>query len=214
MKISNSGYITKGIVLLISGILIGFFPSVITWIFYIIGGIVIVSSVFTLIGFSGDGSGGGIGLAGIIIGAIIMLIPKILTVGIAIVGGAIFTIYGISMLVKALRSDKSKNTRIIAIVFSILLTAFGIFMLVSPFKGGVFAVSEGMLWDDWSGIKWLNGEAYLLQNGQWYSNVNRVFFEGANAILIRGGMVDHDATSYTEDGVTYTVINGIIQNYK
>jgi uncharacterized membrane protein HdeD (DUF308 family) len=138
MKISNSGYITKGIVLLISGILIGFFPSVITWIFYIIGGIVIVSSVFTLIGFSGDGSGGGIGLAGIIIGAIIMLIPKILTVGIAIVGGAIFTIYGISMLVKALRSDKSKNTRIIAIVFSILLTAFGIFMLVSPFKGGVF----------------------------------------------------------------------------
>jgi hypothetical protein len=83
-----------------------------------------------------------------------------------------------------------------------------------PFKGGVFAVSEGMLWDDWSGIKWLNGEAYLLQNGQWYSNVNRVFFEGANAILIRGGMVDHDATSYTEDGVTYTVINGIIQNYK
>jgi hypothetical protein len=84
-----------------------------------------------------------------------------------------------------------------------------------PFKGGIYAISEGMLWKEWNGIHWLGDEAYLLQFGQWFPDVNRVFFEGSNAILITNGKVDHEATSYTDpvSGKTYDVINGIIQGY-
>lgn len=83
------------------------------------------------------------------------------------------------------------------------------------FNGGVYAISEGMLWNEWNGIHWLGDEAYLLQNGQWLKGVNRVMYEGSYAILITDGKVDHDATSWTDPvtGETYQVINGIIQGY-
>ena len=58
MKIDNSGYIFKGILLLVSGVLFAFFPGVVSWIFYIIGGIIIIGSIFTFIGGLGSGDAG------------------------------------------------------------------------------------------------------------------------------------------------------------
>ena len=55
--IDNSGYVFKGIILTISGIIIAFFPGVITWIFYAVGAIIIFGSGCTYISSLKEGGG-------------------------------------------------------------------------------------------------------------------------------------------------------------
>ena len=57
MKISNFNYIMKGITLTLCGLLIAFFPGVISWIFYIIGGIIIAASIISFLASLGDDTG-------------------------------------------------------------------------------------------------------------------------------------------------------------
>ena len=140
MKKIRSDYITKGIVLTISGALIGFFPGVISLLFYIIGGIIIVGSVFMLLGGLGEGMDGslfGSGIAGIIIGAIVCLLPRLISVGIPIIAGIIFLYSGISRLISALKGGKSPTAKKAGIIFGAVLSVFGAFLLFSPFKAGV-----------------------------------------------------------------------------
>ena len=57
MKIDNSGYAAKAVLLVISGALIAFFPQIVNWIFYILGGIIVVSCLFILLTSMGSGDG-------------------------------------------------------------------------------------------------------------------------------------------------------------
>ncbi|MBR4628161.1 MAG: DUF308 domain-containing protein [Ruminococcus sp.] len=138
MKADNSGFIAKGLAYLICGVLIGFFPGIISWIFYIIGGIIILSSVLMLITGASSGMDGtlvGGTIAGIIVGVIVLLLPRIISVGIPIAAGIIFIISGVSRLYKSIRAkEDSGNLKTAGIVFGALLTAFGGFLLFNPFK--------------------------------------------------------------------------------
>ena len=132
MKISNSDYIAKGLTLIISGVLIGFFPNIIAWIFYIIGGIIVLSSIFMLLGGVNSGMDGtlaGSSIAGIIIGVIVLLLPRVISV--------IF--YAISRLSRLFKSGEDKNLNKISLGFSLALLAFGIFLLFRPFAAGNLA---------------------------------------------------------------------------
>ncbi|MBE6863659.1 MAG: hypothetical protein E7495_03680 [Ruminococcus flavefaciens] len=142
MKISNSDYIAKGLTLIISGVLIGFFPNIIAWIFYIIGGIIVLSSVFMLLGGVNSGMDGtlaGSSIAGIIIGVIVLLLPRVISVGIPIVAGIVFIFYAISRLSRLFKSGEDKNLNKISLGFSLALLAFGIFLLFRPFAAGNLA---------------------------------------------------------------------------
>lgn len=142
MKISTSDYITKGFALVISGVLIGFFPNIISWIFYILGGIIVLSSVFMLLGGVNSGMDGtlaGSSIAGIIVGVIVLLLPRVISVGIPIVAGIVFIIYGISRLSKLFKRGEDKNVNKISLAFSLVLLAFGIFLLFRPFSAGTVA---------------------------------------------------------------------------
>ena len=139
LKKIHSDYITKGVVLTISGALIGFFPGVISMLFYIIGGIIIVASVIMLLSGFGEGMDGtlfGSGIAGVIVGAIVCLLPRIIEVGIPIIAGIIFIVSGISRLFEALKKDKSPASRKAGLIFGGILSVFGAFLLFSPFKAG------------------------------------------------------------------------------
>ena len=141
MKSIRSNYITKGVVLTICGALIGFFPGVISMLFYIIGGIIIVGSVIMLLTGFGEGMDGGLfgsGIAGVIIGAIVCRLPRIISVGIPIAAGIIFVFSGVSRLLSALKGDKSSTAKKAGLIFGGILTAFGAFLLFSPFKAGTF----------------------------------------------------------------------------
>ena len=75
MKIDNSGYIFKGILLTVCGVLFAFFPGVLSWIFYIIGGIIIIGSVVTVLGGLGSGDVSSLlpaGGVGVLIGILVM----------------------------------------------------------------------------------------------------------------------------------------------
>ena len=84
-----------------------------------------------------DGSLFGSGIAGIIIGAIVCLLPRLISVGIPIIAGIIFLYSGISRLVSSLKGSKSPTAKKAGIIFGAVLSVFGAFLLFSPFKAGV-----------------------------------------------------------------------------
>lgn len=76
------------------------------------------------------------------------------------------------------------------------------------FNGSFYAISQGMLWDDWTGIWWKDGKNYLLSVGQWKKDYSGVIIDDENNnILIKNGSVDFETTEYNG----HKVINGIIQ---
>lgn len=132
--IDNSGYIFKGIMLTVCGVMIAFFPSVIAWIFYIIGAIIIFGSGCTYVGSLKEGGGmffGSLVAAGV--GFLIMSLPKILTVKIPLIAGIVFAIVGILRLIKTYGGNYDGN-KAVSTVFGILLVLAGIFFIVNPFK--------------------------------------------------------------------------------
>lgn len=142
MKIDNSGFTAKCILLIISGALIAFFPQVITWMFYILGGIIIVSCLFIMLTSMGSGDGSLMSsgsIVGILIGVGIMFLPKILTIGITIVGGCVFLVLGIIRLVKAFNGQNSKDNRTLNVIVGGILLAAAILLLINPFSAASVA---------------------------------------------------------------------------
>lgn len=138
MKIDNTGYIVKGILLAVCGVLFAFFPNVISWTFYIIGGIIVAGSILTGLGgiTQGDGSllpAGGIGAA---IGLFIMCLPKVISAHISIIVGLIILIISIVQIVKALTKEMKKGLKILQLSFGIILLLGSVFLIFDPFKGG------------------------------------------------------------------------------
>lgn len=141
MENNISRFITKGVIYLVCGILIGFLPGVVSWLFYILGGIIIISSLFMFIGGLNSGADSTLAsgsLAGIIIGAIIILIPKVLHIGIPIAAGVFFFVSGITRIVKSFKSD-SAGVRKPSLVFGIIVLLFGCFILAFPFRASTIA---------------------------------------------------------------------------
>ena len=132
--IDNSGYIFKGIMLVLCGIIIAFFPGIITWIFYAVGAIIIFGSGCTYISSLKEGGGmffGSLIAAGIGFG--IMYLPHILTVKIPLIAGIVFAVVGILRLIKTY-SEKYDGNKAVSTVMGILLVLAGIFFIINPFK--------------------------------------------------------------------------------
>lgn len=136
MKISNFGYIAKGLLYAIIGAVTAFFPGVISMFFYIIGGIIVISCVISIISSGGDGVMTGAGVGGIIVGVLVILLPKIIEISIPIIAGIFFGGYGLKCLGKAFNSEKSKDSRIFNGILGALVIGLGLFLVVNPFSAG------------------------------------------------------------------------------
>ena len=140
MKISNSSYIAKGITLLITGLVIAFFPGVIGWLFYVIGGIIVISCVLLfLTSLSGGDFMLSTSIFGILIGIGIMALPRFLSVTIPLVAGVVFGIMGITRLISAASKKKSRDLRIGSGIVGAVLLCVGIFLIANPFKATAIA---------------------------------------------------------------------------
>lgn len=140
MKIKNSGYIAKGILLTITGIVIAFMPGIITWLFYIIGGIIIASCILMfLTSLSGGDFMLPTSIFGVLIGVGFMLLPKFLSVTIPLVAGIVFGVMGISRLIGATKQEKSRDSRIGSGIVGAVLLAAAIFLIFDPFKANAAA---------------------------------------------------------------------------
>ncbi|HNZ98197.1 DUF308 domain-containing protein [Ruminococcus sp.] len=146
MKIDNSGYLFKAILLTACGILLTFFPGVLAWVFYIIGGIIIIGSLLT--GLTG-GEGGAlfsVGMVGAGIGLFIMYLPKLISSHIAVIAGMVLVIVGIVQIVKSRKKDLSNGMRNVQLVFGILLLVAGIFFMFNPFHASkIIRILTGVL---------------------------------------------------------------------
>lgn len=139
MKIDNTGYIIKGILLLICGILFAFFPGVISWVFYIIGGIIIIGSVLTGLSSLGGGDGGSLlpaGVVGVLIGLLIIYIPRFITSKMSVIAGIILGVIAVTQIVKALSKELTKGLKIFQLIFGIALLVSSVFLIFNPFHGG------------------------------------------------------------------------------
>ena len=139
MKIDNSGYIFKGILLLVSGVLFAFFPGVVSWIFYIIGGIIIIGSIFTFIGGLGSGDAGGLlptSIAGALIGLFVMYLPRIITSQMSVIAGVIIAVIAITQIIKALSKELTKRMKIFQLIFGVLMLVGSIFLIFNTSDGG------------------------------------------------------------------------------
>lgn len=137
MKLDNTGYIFKGILLVISGVLIAFFPGVISWIFYIIGAVVIIGSVTTMLGGLTSGGGGSLipaGIVGVLIGAFIMYLPKIVMVQIPLIAGIVLAFIAVSQLIKAAGSKVPEGQKLPHIILGVIVLAGALFLIFNPFK--------------------------------------------------------------------------------
>ena len=139
MKIDNSGYIFKGILLTVCGVLFAFFPGVLSWIFYIIGGIIIIGSVVTVLGGLGSGDVSSLlpaGAIGLLIGILVLYLPKIITAQMSVIAGIILGIVAITQIVKSLSKDFTKGLKLGQLIFGVVLLVCSMFLMFNPFKGG------------------------------------------------------------------------------
>lgn len=136
MKISNTGYIMKGIALAICGSLITFFPGVISGIFYVIGGIIIAASVIGLISSMGNDGGFAFvsGIIGVAVGGFIIYLPRLIMVNIPVIAGVIFGIMGIMRVVSALSTKTPSDKQTQSWVFAVILIVLSLFCIINPFK--------------------------------------------------------------------------------
>lgn len=129
--------LTKGIMMIAAGLLIAFFPGIISRIFYIIGAAVICFSIVRL--FMGTSSGLGRSLItgnilGIIIGAGIILLPNICTTGIPMIAGIIMGISGIERIFTAIEIYRVRGKwQMKAAIGILLIIAAGVFIF-HPFS--------------------------------------------------------------------------------
>ena len=139
MKIDNTGYIIKAILLLVCGILFAFFPGVISWVFYIIGAIIIIGSLLTGLSSLGGGDGGSLlpaGAVGVLIGLLVIYIPKFIASKMSVIAGIILCIIAITQIVKALSKELTKGLKVFQLLFGIALLVSSVFLIFNPFHGG------------------------------------------------------------------------------
>lgn len=182
MKIDNSKYIFKGITLLICGVLFAFFPGILSWIFYIIGGAIIIGSAVTVLGGLGSGDGGGLlpaGIGGVLIGLLVIYLPKIISSQMSIITGIILAVIAVTQIVKALSKELTKKMKILQLIFGIVLLICSIFFIFNPFKGGsIIRIILGLVMIGFAAFNFYVAYVINERNGGVISNNNVVDVNG------------------------------------
>ncbi len=137
MKIDNFSYILKGVILAFSGVLVAFFPGVINWLFYIVGGIVVFACVLSLLSSVFGGEGAFMfpaGILGAALGVGIMFLPRFISIQIPVIAGLVLAIMGVIRLSRGLKSDNSDGKKTLNIVLGCIFIVIGCILLFNPFK--------------------------------------------------------------------------------
>ncbi|MCM1315333.1 MAG: DUF308 domain-containing protein [Prevotella sp.] len=122
----------KGLILLISGIIIAFFPGIISSLFYIIGVAVIIFNVINIIRSLTAGNPNVIpDIIGIIIGGAITSLPHFVQTIIPLTIGLILAFNGIDYAARALNNNGSRIVNAVLAAIDLVLGGTLLFHLVS-----------------------------------------------------------------------------------
>ncbi|MBQ8959771.1 MAG: DUF308 domain-containing protein [Ruminococcus sp.] len=133
-----NGY-TKGVLLIVAGLMIAFFPGLISGIFYTIGGIILAFSIVSLFASLGGRAFGGGSIVGIVIGIVIISLPSLVHIGIPLIAGAVFASSGLERLFAANQARKIGKNWIVSLIAAIVLLLVGGVLIFHPVKTGTAA---------------------------------------------------------------------------
>jgi len=148
MKIDNTGYIIKGILLAVCGVLFAFFPGVLSWVFYIIGGIIIAGSILTGLSSFGGGDGGSLmpaGIVGVLVGLFVIYIPRFISRKMSVIAGIILAVIAVTQIIKSLSKELTKKLKIFQLIFGIILLISSVFLMFNPFGGKIIRFIIGLI---------------------------------------------------------------------
>ncbi|MDE5583794.1 MAG: hypothetical protein K2J08_08820 [Ruminococcus sp.] len=126
----------KGLILVISGIITAFFPSIISRLFYLVGIIIILFCVVKIVKtFLADSNPTSIilNVMGVIAGGIITSLPSFVQIIIPLTVGLILTASGLDF---ATKSVLSHDKRIFNAVIALILTVLGVMLMFNLVKAG------------------------------------------------------------------------------
>lgn len=129
--------LTKGIMMISAGLLIAFFPGIISRIFYIIGAAIICFSIVRL--FMGASSGLGKSLIagnilGVVIGAVIIALPNFCKTGIPLIAGIIMGISGLERVFTSVEIYRVRGKWQFKAAVGILLLIAAAVFIFHPFS--------------------------------------------------------------------------------
>lgn len=136
MKIINNDRLYLGIFLLITGIFLTFAMGLISALFYIGGAALIIYNVFYMAaGITSDKSKIYIpkGVTGIIIGIVMLILPRFIKIGLPVIAGLFFVLAGVSGFFNALEKYSNDiKRRASGILSSIFFVVCGLFIITNP----------------------------------------------------------------------------------
>ncbi|MBQ1464923.1 MAG: DUF308 domain-containing protein [Ruminococcus sp.] len=131
--------VSKGVLLIIAGLLIAFFPGVINKLFYLLGmGLIIFSIVSVVMSVLAGAPRFAGGVIGVIAGIVITSLPSFVKVGVPMIAGIIFLTSAIERLGSAWRSYKAGMRFIPGVIPGILGLIAGGFLLFHPLGSSTF----------------------------------------------------------------------------
>lgn len=136
MKIINNDRLYLGIFLLLTGIFMTFAMGLISTLLYIGGAALIIYNVFYMAaGITSDKSKIYIpkGVTGIIIGIVMIILPKFIKIGLPVIAGLFFILAGVSGFFNALENfSNDVKRKFSGILSSVLFTVCGLFFISNP----------------------------------------------------------------------------------
>ena len=142
MKQVQYSHLLKAVVLAVSGILIAFFPSVISSLFYIIGLLVLIGGIVSLLGsVLGKNSSTGLssGIVTILAGVGIMILPRFVAVQVPVIAGIVIGVMGLVRILRGIDSSLPQKQRTTYIIMGIVMLLIASFLTFHPFSAGRIA---------------------------------------------------------------------------
>ncbi len=131
----NSEYVGEAL-LIISGIIITIFPSVISWLFYLAGALIIIwnISVFIFSMIKNIQCSVYKTILGFAMGIIVIALPEFLTFGIPLVIGSLILINGVERIFSSMQYKKSGKNWYITLALGIAFSLFGLYLIINPVR--------------------------------------------------------------------------------
>lgn len=137
MKFFKSEAYLTGAILLAAGIVIAFIPKFISTLFYIAGAAMIIYNIILLILSCTKGTApifAAKSISGILIGFLVCAFPTLLSFGLPVVFGIVFSLTGAERIISALQLKKTGRPWLFMAVLGVIALCFGAFLFFNPFS--------------------------------------------------------------------------------
>ena len=149
MSLFKANTLSKGIMLMITGLIVAFFPGVISKMFYLIGIMIILFCAFRMVVSLIEGGSLSVTLInsfGVLIGAIVIFLPAVVKIGVPLITAIILGFAGVERLFIASELKNRGSSYAGKVVIGLLLITAAMVMFFHPFRtSNVIRIAIGLV---------------------------------------------------------------------